>query len=589
MNKQEGGKPFAAGGFGCAFKPALTCPNQPQLKNGISKLMRKRHVEDEMAEYARVKQHTSTIPKSSNYFLIDGITSCIEPNKIEKNDLEDFDNVCTNLVKHKYTTKNINYNLEKLGIINMPYGGPDLDVYWGNKWKPSNSGDFIATNNALIRLLKNAIIPLNQKRFFHLDIKGPNILRSEENGHVYCRLIDWGLSGNYKSPYDMWKRYRYPVLQYNLPFGIVLLDHDLTWLNEQISKLMEATEHLDYSVGKRIMMRQLAQQVYERNVIGRGHDAYLRNVFVQLYNTRDSELGSRSLEEFMKHTIVNNLSTILTNYTDASGNFNSEKYVEEVLYHNIDIHGFLLAYLKIPKTFKYSSIPNVKKLSNAISRILAQYCFGILYATRKIPVNTLINDLLSLNKIVGGKAVLDPTPPESSYKMSLEDVNNNEISQLKKSKANIVVRLSKKKTPVKKKSITKKKPPCKPGKIKNENGRCVLKKNLNTSVVIRSLNCNSNFLKNIYQELFKRMYLPVYIALIGLIASLILLKSKNTQGYFSFKIKIFLTGIFFIILSDILLNYTGNKIINNLIYIVIPVFSFLIIYQILFLKLRKKK
>ena len=116
-----------------------------------------------------------------------------------------------------------------------------------------------------------------------------------------------------------------------------------------------------------------------------------------------------------------------------------------------------------------------------------------------------------------------------------------------------------------------------------------LKKNLNTSVVIRSLNCNSNFLKNIYQELFKRMYLPVYIVLIGLIASLILLKSKNTQGYFSFKIKIFLTGIFFIILSDILLNYTGNKIINNLIYIVIPVFSFLIIYQILFLKLRKKK
>jgi len=116
-----------------------------------------------------------------------------------------------------------------------------------------------------------------------------------------------------------------------------------------------------------------------------------------------------------------------------------------------------------------------------------------------------------------------------------------------------------------------------------------LKKNLDTSVVIRSLNCNSNFLKNIYQELFKRMYLPVYIALIGLIASLILLKSKNTQGYFSFKIKIFLTGIFFIILSDILLNYTGNKIINNLIYIVIPVFSFLIIYQILFLKLRKKK
>ena len=61
-----------------------------------------------------------------------------------------------------------------------------------------------------------------------------------------------------------------------------------------------------------------------------------------------------------------------------------------------------------------------------------------------------------------------------------------------------------------------------------------LKKNLNTSVVIRSLNCNSNFLKNIYQELFKRMYLPVYIALIGLIASLNIIKIKKYTRIFFF-------------------------------------------------------
>ena len=113
--------------------------------------------------------------------------------------------------------------------------------------------------------------------------------------------------------------------------------------------------------------------------------------------------------------------------------------------------------------------------------------------------------------------------------------------------------------------------------------------NANSSTVIKDLNCSPGFLKNVYQELYKRIYLPIYITLLSLISSLVLLKSKNTQGYFSFKIKIFLMGIFFIIISDILLNFTGNNIINDLIYLIIPILSFFMIYQILVLKLRIKK
>ena len=116
-----------------------------------------------------------------------------------------------------------------------------------------------------------------------------------------------------------------------------------------------------------------------------------------------------------------------------------------------------------------------------------------------------------------------------------------------------------------------------------------LTNNTNSSTIIKSLNCSPSFLKNIYQELYKRIYLPIYITLLSLISSLILLKSKNTQGYFSFKIKIFLIGIFFIIISDILLNFTGNNITNDLIYLIIPILSFFIIYQILIFKLRIKK
>ena len=111
----------------------------------------------------------------------------------------------------------------------------------------------------------------------------------------------------------------------------------------------------------------------------------------------------------------------------------------------------------------------------------------------------------------------------------------------------------------------------------------------NSNTIIKNLKCNSGFLKNIYQELYKRIYLPIYIVLLSLISSLVLLKSKNTQGYFLFKIKIFLTGVFFIIISDILLNFTGRKITTDLIYIMIPILFFFLIYQILIFKLRIKQ
>jgi lipopolysaccharide export system permease protein len=113
--------------------------------------------------------------------------------------------------------------------------------------------------------------------------------------------------------------------------------------------------------------------------------------------------------------------------------------------------------------------------------------------------------------------------------------------------------------------------------------------NFNISKNIKDLNCTPDFLKNIYKELFKRICMPIYIILIALIASLSILKSKNSHGYFFFKIQIFLTGVFFIIMSDILLNYIGTKILYNFVFLLIPIFSYITIYQILTFKLKVKK
>ena len=101
-----------------------------------------------------------------------------------------------------------------------------------------------------------------------------------------------------------------------------------------------------------------------------------------------------------------------------------------------------------------------------------------------------------------------------------------------------------------------------------------------------NFSCNKDFLGDMTQELFKRIYIPIYIILLALIGSLLVVKSKNSHDYSSFKIKIFLTGILFLVISEVSLNFTGTNNIYNLIFLFFPIISFLLIYQILNYKLK---
>ena len=94
-----------------------------------------------------------------------------------------------------------------------------------------------------------------------------------------------------------------------------------------------------------------------------------------------------------------------------------------------------------------------------------------------------------------------------------------------------------------------------------------------------NFNCEKSFLDDVIKELAKRIYLPVYIILMALIASLLVLKSKNTHNYSIFKSIIFLTGIIFLIIPEVLLNLVGVNYSYNLLFFITPIFCFLIIYQ----------
>ena len=106
------------------------------------------------------------------------------------------------------------------------------------------------------------------------------------------------------------------------------------------------------------------------------------------------------------------------------------------------------------------------------------------------------------------------------------------------------------------------------------------------NLVFENLLCEKNFLDSLIQELLKRIFLPIYLILMALTASLLVLKSKNAQGYSIFKVLVFLSGIILLIIPEILLNFVGSNNLSNLIFLLSPLFCFLLIYQYIKIKTR---
>ena len=107
----------------------------------------------------------------------------------------------------------------------------------------------------------------------------------------------------------------------------------------------------------------------------------------------------------------------------------------------------------------------------------------------------------------------------------------------------------------------------------------------NEFVEIKFLICNKDSLISVNQELIKRFYAPFFIPLIALIASILILKSKDSSNYSKFRIKVFLYVLSVIIFSEISLKYAGINKFSSLIFLSSPLIIFLINYILIFKKL----
>ena len=124
---------------------------------------------------------------------------------------------------------------------------------------------------------------------------------------------------------------------------------------------------------------------------------------------------------------------------------------------------------------------------------------------------------------------------------------------------------------------------------------CIIKlNNFSSSFIIDKfktkkllINCNINNIKISFQETFKRIILPFYLPVLTLIASLIIIKSKDDYEFFKYKLVLFVFGVITIIISEISMRYSSSNILENIYLVSLPILLFFFIYIYFKIKLRK--
>jgi len=98
------------------------------------------------------------------------------------------------------------------------------------------------------------------------------------------------------------------------------------------------------------------------------------------------------------------------------------------------------------------------------------------------------------------------------------------------------------------------------------------------------LRCDAGSKKDITQEIFKRFYQPFFIPILCLIACVQIINNKFNKYFSFYRIIIFIFGFSLLFVSEILIKYTGNNLIQDITIIIFPIIIFLIIYLFLLKK-----
>jgi serine/threonine protein kinase len=391
----EGGKVIASGGFGCVFNPAIKCKGQKRNENDITKLMKIKYAKSEYSGIQKYKEMLDRIPNYSNYFLVDGFSIC-QPDKLDDEDLQKFDKKCSALKKMKITSSNVNSNLDKLRSLNMPYGGIDIGDYVEKS--KMDYKKLSKLNISLIELLKKGILPMNEKGIYHCDIKDSNILVQENRGSdIKTRLIDWGLSTEFKERNSIPKPLTKRPLQFNVPFSVVIFNDTFTKMHGEFLKKHKSPTYFET---REFVINYVVTWINER---GPGHLKSLNNIFKAFFERGLINIEKQFKEDLIEfeytfYFIFEYISYVIFKFT-RDGKFDKMEYFSQVFLKNLDIWGFTMTYLPILEYLEnyYDDLCEceleiIDKIKNAVLYVIE--CSYI-----PIDVDKLANKLEELNPL----------------------------------------------------------------------------------------------------------------------------------------------------------------------------------------------
>ena len=407
----DGGAAFVKGGFGCIFKPALNCKdselNTPP--NYVSKLITARYGKREYMYISNIKKRLEHLPANiKKYFLLDNITMC-EPKPLTEQDKVKIEKVCDYILtdntdkttQEPINSQNINNNLDKFKIINMPELSISLSNYI--KKKDLTPYDLININNNIIEYLTIVIPTLYKNGVVHGDIKPDNLMFNMSDSNTLV-VIDWGLSYVLDSDRKNIPEALYTLgVQWHHPFSSFLFKKNVT---EKYDTLLQRFKKEGVKV-TRDSLRGFAMSAYKTFMSK--HDRqflFLNETFMHVYgeelDKKLKQVGRSDIENYMYNLIityiVEYIIDVLVTYT-VDYKLEMGRYFYEVYLLNADAWGIMSTYSNL-----IESIPLMTKMTsvvrNTVTGMLMKILTHNLYKNggKVINIPKLIYDIEQLNK-----------------------------------------------------------------------------------------------------------------------------------------------------------------------------------------------
>ena len=95
--------------------------------------------------------------------------------------------------------------------------------------------------------------------------------------------------------------------------------------------------------------------------------------------------------------------------------------------------------------------------------------------------------------------------------------------------------------------------------------------------------CNLEIQGSIIEEFLKRFFSPFFIILISLTSSLLILVNKDQERFNLKCASIFCLSVIALLASEITLRYSSTSIYNMVLYLILPIFTFITIYLYIYL------